>query len=76
MRSLGLDAGLDTLTEDDRRALLEETFDRFIDVAGLFGTPGTCVDLVEDLRGVGTDEIACLIDFGIEFERAMDGLAP
>jgi hypothetical protein len=46
-------------------ALLEHAFERYYETSGLFGTPRSCLAMVEKLKGIGVDEIACLIDFGV-----------
>ena len=59
--------GLDVanLTPEDLDALAEHAFERYFETGGLFGTPESCVPIVEQLRSVGVNELACLIDFGI-----------
>jgi natural product biosynthesis luciferase-like monooxygenase protein len=54
-----------TLTEEEMEALLDHAFDRYFKTSGLFGTPESCLDLVDRLKGMEIDEIACLIDFGV-----------
>ena len=54
---------LDDLTEEELDGVLEFSFERYYETSGLLGTPDKCVALVEQLRAVGVDEIACLIDF-------------
>ncbi|HKH45724.1 MAG TPA: AMP-binding protein, partial [Thermoanaerobaculia bacterium] len=49
-------------------------FERYFDGAGLLGTPESCLQTIERLREIGIDEVACLIDFGIETERALAAL--
>jgi hypothetical protein len=40
----------------------------------LFGTPGKCVRLVEKLSELGVDELACLIDFGVDTDSVLASL--
>jgi len=54
------------LSEDEMDALLEHAFSRYYGTSALFGTPGRCMALVEKLKDAGVDEIACLIDFGVD----------
>ena len=54
--------------------LLDITFDRYYSSAALLGTPESCKPLVMQLRAIGVDEIACLIDFGIPEEDVLRGL--
>ncbi len=64
----------DTLTPEDEAALLEHAFERYFETHGLFGTPETCLPKLTALSEVGVDEIACLIDFGVEEERVLESL--
>jgi natural product biosynthesis luciferase-like monooxygenase protein len=53
------------LSEADMDAILSHSFERYFTQSGLFGTLETCEALVEKLREIGVDEIACLVDFGV-----------
>jgi natural product biosynthesis luciferase-like monooxygenase protein len=55
-----------SLSPEDTDALLEHSFERYYGTSGLFGTPEGVLGMVERAQGVGVDEIACLIDFGID----------
>jgi natural product biosynthesis luciferase-like monooxygenase protein/FkbM family methyltransferase len=74
LKSLRQDEELSHLGPDDLRAMLEHAFDRYFDRSGLFGTPETCLQMINRLKGVGVDEVACLIDFGVDFEATLSGL--
>jgi len=65
---------LEMLGAEEMDALLEHAFERYFDGAGLLGTPESCLHTIERLREIGIDEIACLIDFGIETEQALAAL--
>ncbi|MHC1999475.1 MupA/Atu3671 family FMN-dependent luciferase-like monooxygenase [Methylobacterium sp. CM6241] len=62
------------LSPADRDALLDHAFERYHSTGGLFGTPESCLGMVEAVRRIGTDEIACLIDFGVPTDLALDHL--
>ncbi|CAN7457570.1 LLM class flavin-dependent oxidoreductase [Phenylobacterium sp. LjRoot164] len=62
------------LTPDELDALLDHAFERYYRRAGLFGTPETAKEIVRDVTAAGVDEIACLIDFGIESEAVLANL--
>jgi alkanesulfonate monooxygenase SsuD/methylene tetrahydromethanopterin reductase-like flavin-dependent oxidoreductase (luciferase family) len=62
------------VSEADREALVARAFERYSTSHALIGTPATCLATVQRLADVGVNEIACLIDFGLPFEAAMDGL--
>lgn len=64
----------DTLTEEDLDALLDHAFERYFETAGIFGTPTSCLPLIDDLKRAGVDEVACLIDFGVEEELVLESL--
>lgn len=57
---------LESLSEVEMAALLEYSFERYFETSGLFGTPADCMAVVDRLKAVGADEVACLIDFGID----------
>jgi natural product biosynthesis luciferase-like monooxygenase protein len=63
-----------SLSADEMDALLEYSFERYYETSGLFGTVETCARTVDRLKGVGVDDIACLIDFGVETERVLKHL--
>ncbi|MBI4902902.1 MAG: LLM class flavin-dependent oxidoreductase [Acidobacteria bacterium] len=54
-----------TLSQQDKDAILAHAFERYFETSGLFGPVETCMKMVERLRSEGVDEIACLIDFGV-----------
>ncbi|MBL9079374.1 MAG: LLM class flavin-dependent oxidoreductase [Planctomycetes bacterium] len=59
------------LTPADFEALLEFSFERYYRQSGLFGTPESCQQIVDRLRGMQVDEIACLVDFGVPTDVVM-----
>jgi natural product biosynthesis luciferase-like monooxygenase protein len=61
-------------SDDDREAFVEHAFERFFDFNALFGTPESCAGMIETLQAIGVDEVACLIDFGVDFATVMNGL--
>lgn len=62
------------LSPADLDALLEHAFDRYYRTAGLFGTPESAREMVRNVVAIGVDEIACLIDFGIDTETVLANL--
>ncbi|MEA2692083.1 MAG: hypothetical protein QOJ16_1470 [Acidobacteriota bacterium] len=71
--SLGMD--LNGIQPKDLDVLLDRAIDRYLADRALIGTPDSCVAMIERLRAIGVDEVGCLIDFGIDFESTMAGLA-
>ncbi|MEU9042880.1 MULTISPECIES: MupA/Atu3671 family FMN-dependent luciferase-like monooxygenase [unclassified Kitasatospora] len=56
------------------RELVDRAFDRFFATASLLGTPQVCADMVDRMKAAGVDEVACLIDFGVDEKAALDAL--
>ncbi|MBV8987563.1 MAG: LLM class flavin-dependent oxidoreductase, partial [Solirubrobacterales bacterium] len=57
------DFSLDHLTEKELDEVLDFSFERYFETSGLLGTPQKCLELVDQLREIQVDEVACLIDF-------------
>jgi natural product biosynthesis luciferase-like monooxygenase protein len=62
-----------SLSPSEMDQLLDAAADRYLDTAGLFGSPRDALELVALLVSAGVDEIACLVDFGVEHDRAIAG---
>ncbi|WP_291982179.1 MupA/Atu3671 family FMN-dependent luciferase-like monooxygenase [Luteitalea sp.] len=60
-----------SLSTEEMDALLDYSFERYYESSGLFGTVETCAAFVDRLKGIGVDEIACLVDFGVESELVL-----
>jgi natural product biosynthesis luciferase-like monooxygenase protein len=71
-RELGLDPS--NLSPKDKQTLLEFAFERYFSTSGLFGTPASCRELMAKVSGAGVDEIACMVEFGVDSELVLDGL--
>ncbi len=54
--------------------LVRRSFDRYFDHGGLLGTPAKAARVLERLRRIGVDEVACLIDFGLPADTVLTGL--
>ncbi|AUB35492.1 Glutamate-1-semialdehyde aminotransferase [Nostoc flagelliforme CCNUN1] len=65
---------LDKLSESEKENLLAYAFERYFHTSALFGTPSTCLEMVQRLQAIGVDEIACLIDFGIDGNTVLASL--
>ena len=71
-----LDPGVDfqTLGPGELELLAQSSFERYYGKNALFGTPERCLQLLDKLAAIGVDEVACLIDFGVDAETALAGL--
>lgn len=52
--------------QSDVQALSERAFQRYYQSNALLGTPERCLPLVQQIQASGVNEIACLIDFGVD----------
>ncbi|HEX8088511.1 MAG TPA: LLM class flavin-dependent oxidoreductase [Blastocatellia bacterium] len=70
------DVGYDAegVTEEDKNTIVAKAFDHYFATGTLIGTPNKCSRLVDRLIETGVDEIACLIDFGLDIDSVMGGL--
>lgn len=64
----------DNLAEDDMDYILAKTYERYVENSALIGSPESCLPIVNKLKAIGVDEIACFIDFGIDENQVFKGL--
>jgi len=67
---------LTALDAEEMDAILEFAFLRYFEDSGLFGTVEDAVRRVDEVAAIGVDEIACLIDFGVETGVVLERLKP
>ncbi|MBK9050338.1 MAG: LLM class flavin-dependent oxidoreductase [Chloroflexi bacterium] len=60
-----------TLSDEEKNAILDHAFERYFADSGLFGPVERCLELVNQLKAIGVDEIACLIDYGVPSELVL-----
>jgi natural product biosynthesis luciferase-like monooxygenase protein len=65
---------LQSLSDDEMTALLEHSFERYYETSGLFGTPDSCLEMVDKIKAIGVDDVACLIDFGVDSASVLSHL--
>jgi natural product biosynthesis luciferase-like monooxygenase protein len=70
----GIDIEVDKLSSRDIDGVLAFAFERYFNNSALLGTVDSCSAMIERLRDVGVDEIACFIDFGPEPELVMSSM--
>ena len=63
-RNIAAETGLDMKKNVDQ--LVEVAAQHFFQSSGVFGTPEDCIEHMKSLYQMGVNEIACLIDFGID----------
>jgi len=62
------------LTDQDVRDALEFSFERYYATSSLMGTMDACLGVTDRLRAMGIDEVACLIDFGVDVDAVLAAL--
>lgn len=67
---------LGALSAEELEGILDFAFKRYFEDSGLFGTIEDALARVEQVKRIGVDEIACLIDYGIAPELVLEGLRP
>ncbi|MEV7907500.1 MupA/Atu3671 family FMN-dependent luciferase-like monooxygenase [Streptomyces anulatus] len=65
---------LNTMTQSDIDFMVGQAFDRYFRTSGMFGTVEDALQVCEKLYEIGVDEIACLIDFGVDTDDVLNGL--
>ncbi|MDD4965743.1 MupA/Atu3671 family FMN-dependent luciferase-like monooxygenase [Halothiobacillus sp.] len=65
---------IEDFSNQDQEALISFAFDKFYSKGSLMGTPDSCSWVVERMAGIGVDEIACLIDFGVDEDKVLKSL--
>jgi len=60
--------------EKYRDQLAAFAFERYYRTSSLIGTPGSCMRMIERLKAIGVDEVACLIDFGVDVDSVLESL--
>ena len=65
--------GLDAAELD---AILDFAFQRYFEDSGLFGTVEDALARIDQIKAIGVDEVACLIDFGVPAETVLSHLEP
>lgn len=64
----------DAISDADKDALMAAAFEKYFESHTLLGTPAKCARLLDRLTKLGVDEVACLVDFGVEAEAVLDSL--
>lgn len=68
---------VNSLTPRKIDTALEFSFERYFRTSGLFGTPERCAAMVDQVTAAGVDEVACLVDYGVDPDTvlaSLDGL--
>jgi natural product biosynthesis luciferase-like monooxygenase protein len=69
-----VDGNSQPMSDQEQQALAELVAEDFYQRRSLLGTVDKCAGVVQRLAGIGVDEIACLVDFGLQFDTVLAGL--
>ena len=67
----GSDIDFASLTAEETDALLAFSFERYYTTSALFGSVHTAAAMVDKVRAIGVDEVACLVDFGLDTDTVL-----
>ena len=67
--------GVAGVTEADKDALMSAAFEKYFEASTLMGAPDKCARLIDTLVDIGIDEIACLVDFGVDADSVLESLS-
>ncbi|RKH34084.1 LLM class flavin-dependent oxidoreductase [Corallococcus praedator] len=68
------DVDLTTLSEREKDDFVHFLYERFATSRAFIGTPDSCMDLAVQLRELGVDELASLLDFGPPVDAVLQNL--
>jgi alkanesulfonate monooxygenase SsuD/methylene tetrahydromethanopterin reductase-like flavin-dependent oxidoreductase (luciferase family) len=66
--------GLAQASDADKDALMGAAFEQYFEARTLMGSPEKCARVIDALVDAGVDEIACLVDFGVDADDVLAGL--
>lgn len=72
--NLGVDIRQHEDPEKYRDQMAAFAFERYYRTSSFIGTPASCMKMVERLKEIGVDEVACLIDFGVDVDSVLESL--
>lgn len=58
----------------EMQSLIEAVFEHYFEQSSLLGTPDKCAAVIEKVVAAGVNDLACLLDFGLDHETTMEGL--
>lgn len=65
---------LDTARPEEQEWIIRFAFERYLRKSSLCGTPASCSEIVAACRAIGVNELACLLDFGVEPDAVIESL--
>ena len=62
------------IDRQDIERLIPLSVERYLSASSLIGSPETCLQMIHKLKDIGVNEVACLVDFGVETDLVLDNL--
>ncbi|MEO1049766.1 MAG: amino acid adenylation domain-containing protein [Bacteroidota bacterium] len=62
------------VSDEIMEELVDLAFQRYWQTAALLGTKESCAKLIRKVAAIGVTEVACLVDFGLSYDKVMQGL--
>lgn len=63
-----------SISDAERQLLVDNVFEDMFENRALLGTPERCISMIERVKAIGVNEVACLLDFGLPFTTVLEGL--
>jgi natural product biosynthesis luciferase-like monooxygenase protein len=64
----------DHITDADLEVIGARAYESYFDTSLLCGTPEKCARLIDPLKEVGVNEVACFVDFGLSLDLVLESL--
>lgn len=74
IESEGMDLNFDAMSEREKADLLNFAAERYFSTSGLLGTKASCLERLDHLASIGVNEVACLVDFGVDQASALESI--
>jgi natural product biosynthesis luciferase-like monooxygenase protein len=65
---------LENVSDDFVDQVLEASFEKYFHMGSLLGSYEKCLDTIDKLAAIGVDEVACLVDFGVDTDTVLNAL--
>lgn len=65
---------LDAAKPEEQEWMIKFAFERYLRKSSLCGTPASCSGVVSACHAIGVNELACLLDFGVDSDAVIESL--
>ena len=64
----------ESIGEEEKQKILNYAYQRYFKTSALFGSVETCQKFVDKAINIGVNDIACLVDFGVDYRQVKESL--